>query len=107
MTTNSNLQEIKSDNGKAKLSLVPTQIMYDIARIREYGCNKYPRSGEYGWKLVEVERYIDAMLRHAMQFSEEPTGVDSESGLPHLWHLACNVSFLCELLKEEFNATSK
>ena len=25
---------------------------------------------------------------------KEPDGVDSESGLPHLWHIACNVAFL-------------
>lgn len=22
---------------------------------------------------------------------------DEDSGLPHLWHIACNVAFLCEL----------
>ena len=34
-------------------------------------------------------------------FAENPTGADEESGLPHLWHLACNVAFLCEMYKEE------
>lgn len=26
---------------------------------------------------------------------------DEESGFPHLWHLACNIAFLCELDKEK------
>ena len=37
-----------------------------------------------------------------LAFAENPTGADEESGLPHLWHLACNVAFLCEMYKEEF-----
>lgn len=27
-------------------------------------------------------------------------GKDEDSGLPHLWHIACNVAFLLELDKE-------
>lgn len=27
--------------------------------------------------------------------------LDQESGLPHLWHLACNAAFLIELEGEE------
>ena len=34
-------QKIKADEGKPKLSLVPWQIVYDIARVREYGNQKY------------------------------------------------------------------
>lgn len=56
-------QTIKTDAGKPRLTLVPTQIIRDIATVREYG-------------------------------------VDAESGLPHLHHIACNVAFLCELMKE-------
>lgn len=97
-------QTIKADNGKAKLSLVPTAIIYAIARIREYGNNKYPKGGKDNWKLVEVERYRDALFRHLLLYLENPTGVDEESKLPHLWHIACNVAFLCELEKENFNA---
>lgn len=97
-------QTIKADNGKAKLSLVPTAIIYAIARIREYGNNKYPKGGKDNWKQVEVERYRDALFRHLLLYLEDPTGVDEESKLPHLWHIACNVAFLCELEKENFNA---
>ena len=89
--------DIKADKDKPKLSLVPTEIIRDIARVREYGVSKY--GDNECWRAVEVDRYIDATYRHLLSFVENPTGKDDESGLPHLWHLACNVAFLCELLK--------
>lgn len=88
-------QTIKSDAGKPRLSLVPTQIITDIARIREYGINKY--GAVESWKRVEPERYKDAAYRHWLAYLADPAGVDEESGLPHLWHLACNIAFLCEM----------
>lgn len=94
-----NNQTIKADAGKPKVSLVPTEIVYNIARIREYGNNKYPEGGKDNWKQVEPERYIDAAYRHLLEFLKDPTSCDEESTYPHLWHLACNIAFLCELFK--------
>ena len=93
-------QEAKADSGKAQLTLVPRQILFDVARIREYGNMKYHSPDN--WKNVEPQRYRDAMFRHMCAYLDDPSGVDEESGLPHLWHLACNVAFLCELEKGEF-----
>jgi len=31
----------------------------------------------------------------------DPQAVDKESGFPHLWHMACNIAFLCELERNE------
>lgn len=47
-------------------------------------------------KAEELERYRDALYRHWLAYlgGEER---DAESGLPHLWHLACNVAFLIEM----------
>lgn len=90
-------QEIKSDAGKPKLTLVPRQIIFDIAKIREYGVNKYGSSEN--WRAVDIQRYRDAAFRHFMKYLDDPKGVDEESGLTHLAHLACNVAFLCELEK--------
>lgn len=92
-------QSAKSDAGKPKLTLVPQQIIYDIAKVREYGNEKY--GDPENWRTVEPERYRDAAFRHLLAYLDDPYGVDSESGLPHLWHLACNVAFLCEMEKEE------
>ena len=93
-------QKVKADYGKAKLSLVPRRIIWDIAAIREYGNNKYPEGGPDNWKAVDVQRYRDALYRHFMHYLDNPNGVDEESKFPHLWHLACNVAFLCELEDE-------
>lgn len=88
-------QAAKHDAGKARLSLVPTRIIYDIARIREYSNRKY--GDPENWRTVEPQRYRDAAFRHLLDYITDPKGVDSESGLPHLWHLACNIAFLCEM----------
>lgn len=94
-------QKAKADAGKPKLTLVPREIIYAIARVREYGNAKYPNGGPDNWKLVEPERYRDALFRHLLLYLDDPYGVDAESGLKHLDHIACNVAFLCELEKEE------
>lgn len=90
---------MKFDNGKPKLTLVPTQIITDIARVREYGVKKY--KDPENWKRVEIERYRDAAFRHLIAYVNDPYGVDDESELPHLSHLACNVAFLCEMQHNE------
>lgn len=88
----------KADQGKAPISLVPTRIIWEIAKVRGYGVyEKYPETGRNGWRDISIERIRDAMLRHCLRYIEDPQGVDEESGLPHLSHLATNVAFLCEL----------
>ena len=91
-------QVIKADAGKAQLTLVPRQILFDVAQVREYGLKKYGK--RESWKDVEIQRYRDATFRHFMAYLDDPQGVDAESGLPHLSHLACNIAFLCEMEKE-------
>jgi hypothetical protein len=94
-----NNQEAKADAGKARLTLVPRRIIWDIAAIRMYGNQKY--GDPENWRQVEVSRYRDAAFRHFLAYLDNPDAVDEESGLPHLWHLACNISFLCEMEGKE------
>ena len=88
-------QTAKSDAGKPRLTLVPRKIIFDIARVREYGNLKY--KDPENWRTVAKERYRDAAYRHFMAYLDDPNGTDEESGLPHLSHLACNIAFLCEM----------
>lgn len=92
-------QTIKADAGKRQLRLVPYQICDDIAEVREFGVKKYP--DENSWERVEPRRYLDAFLRHAHAFAEDPHSVDEESGIKHYKHAACNLAFLCKLLKTQ------
>jgi hypothetical protein len=88
-------QTAKADAGKLKLTLVPQQIIKDIARVRMFGCEKY--HDPENWKRVEKQRYRESSYRHFLAYLDNPQGVDEESGLPHLAHLACNIAFLCEM----------
>lgn len=85
-------QSIKSDEGKIRPTLVPTEMIRAVAVIREYGVKKY--GDKENWKRVEKERYRDALYRHWLAYLDDPTSKDEESGYPHLWHLACNAAFL-------------
>ena len=75
----------KDDMGKAKLSLVPVQIIRDIAVVREYGTEKYHDPDN--WKKVELQRYIDAFYRHWLSFIEDNNSKDAESGIEHYKHI--------------------
>lgn len=94
MATNN--QAIQSDDGKPQLTLSPLYILTSNARVREYAITKYGRDGIEAWHSISTERLQNALMRHLVAYIEDPNGVDEESGLPHLWHVGINVTFLIE-----------
>lgn len=92
-------QQAKADSGKPILSLVPKEIIYEIEKVRSFGVKKYKDPDN--WKNVEIERYHQALLRHTMAIWNDIYARDKESGLLHLSHIACNVAFLLEMMKDE------
>lgn len=92
------IHEAKADKGKLEISLVPTQIIKDIAQVRMYGIKKY--NDPDNWKNVAIERYTNALLRHTLEFMKDIKSKDSESGIEHYKHMACNMAFICEMLGE-------
>lgn len=89
----------KFDGGKVRLDLLPWDSLTAVAEVLTFGANKYE---EDGWKNVPnaYKRYTAAQLRHhaAAELGEE---VDTESGLPHLAHEACNALFRLHFYLEE------
>lgn len=93
------MPKYKDTAGKPKLSLVPPQIIFDVAEVREYGNAKYPDGGKDNWKKVDIDDYKDALLRHTMKYLQDPKSKDEESGIEHYKHMACNMAFICEMEK--------
>lgn len=66
-----------------------------VAAVRMHGVKTY--TDPENWRQVSHERYRDALYRHWLAYLDNPNAVDDESGLPHLWHMACNIMFLIEM----------
>lgn len=93
-----NPQTAKADSGKPRPSLVPKQIIYSIEKVREFGTAKYKDPDN--WKNVDIDRFWQATLRHALTAWNDPYAKDEESGLLAIEHIACNVAFILELMAE-------
>ena len=93
-TTANVSQSAKADAGKPRPTLVPCSLIHAVTAIREYGTQKY--HDPENWRKVDVQRYRDALYRHWLAYLDGEK-CDKESGLPHLWHLACNAAFLIEM----------
>lgn len=87
-------QQAKADQGKPCPSLCPVSLIEAVTAVRMYGTEKY--GDPDNWKMVEPQRYRDALYRHWLAYLKGEK-YDQESGLPHLWHLACNAAFLIEM----------
>lgn len=89
-------QSLKADGGKLRPSLFPWKAINPVLRVLEFGAKKY---AAHSWRGVEPDRYVDALQRHVVEWSERLRAegilcLDKESGLPTLAHLACNALFL-------------
>lgn len=91
-------QQAKADAGKPRPTLVPVSLIEAVTAVRMYGNEKY--HDPENWRQVEPQRYQDALYRHWLSYLKGEK-CDPESGLPHLWHLACNAAFLIEMEGKE------
>ena len=92
---------LKYDKGKLLMTLVQPSFVRGVAEVLTFGANKYKPNS---WQTVEdaKRRYEDALYRHWLAYLDGEQ-VDSESGLEHLKHLACNAMFLLHLNKTKGN----
>jgi hypothetical protein len=88
----------KDDKHKTSISLVPGEVIEEIARVMEFGSRKY---SPHGWREgMDHSRLIDAALRHIYRYMR---GVDKdeESGHSHISHAATNLMFLVYYLQHD------
>lgn len=88
----------KDDKGKpmAGVLLDFSRALQTVVDVGTYGAKKYTR---LGWATVPEgsQRYLDAMMRHLLAMDVDPDGLDPETGLPHLAHIAWNALAVLEL----------
>jgi len=91
----------KYDIGKVRWDLLHWDTIEGEAKVLTYGAVKYDPDN---WKLVlrgpgGRRRYFSAMMRHLYASMRkgviDPTILDPESGLPHVYHARCCLMFLC------------
>lgn len=79
------------NKGKPRIGLIPPEILEALGAVLGFGAEKY---GENNWKKgLTDEECLSSCLRHITQLMKGER-LDSESGLHHAAHAACNLAFL-------------
>ena len=88
----------KDDKAKpmAGVLLEFSRALQTVVDVGTYGAKKYTRTG---WATVPEgsQRYTDALVRHLLAMDVDQDGLDKETGLPHLAHVAWNALAVLEL----------
>ena len=83
----------KHDGNKEKLSLISSEALKQLARVMEYGMEKYGRDN---WRQgFKWSRLFDAAQRHLLAYNNGERK-DPETNLSHLAHAMANISMLIE-----------
>jgi len=88
---------LRFNNGKIDLTQCPETIIYAIAatfmKNSDKHGGKYPN---FNWRRgMDHSKPMACLMRHMMSY-QAGEDLDPESGLPHLWHAACNLAMLIE-----------
>ncbi len=84
------------DKDKAPLDLLPTEPLLGVAMVLAFGATKYGRNNWLGGMVWS--RVLGSLLRHIFKFMAGED-LDSESGLPHVDHIATNALFLSQYFR--------
>lgn len=95
------IEGVKHDRGKARIELVPPELIFAVASILTFGATKYT---DRNWELgMSWGRVFGALMRHLWAWwgGKGPTtksflfgALDAETGMSHLWHAGCCITFL-------------
>jgi len=89
---------LKYDQGKLQLDLIPRAALDQIAKVLGFGKEKY---AAHNWrKGIVYSRLIAAALRHITAYNDGED-LDPESGLSHVAHALCCLSFLSTFIAEK------
>jgi hypothetical protein len=96
-TTTNNVNAVKHDAGKPRMSLLLTPGGVEVARALTYGAGKYSPFNYRNGDGLDHSRLADAALRHIAAYLAGED-LDPESGLPHLAHAGASINMLLDLI---------
>jgi hypothetical protein len=81
----------KFDNGKPRVTLIPSEATLEMAKAFTYGANKY---ADHNFKKgIKYSRLADAAFRHLLAFVDGED-IDPESKNSHLGHALASIAML-------------
>lgn len=85
-------QAQRFNDGKLRVDLIEPGFIMAIAQVLTYGANKYSANN---WKTGTglTDEQIDGSLERHFWATKSGEIYDKESGLPHLYHVGCNLMF--------------
>ena len=84
----------KNDTNKNRLELIEPCFIEGLGAVLTFGADKYMA---FNWQKAgspeDLLRIKGALMRHELAYAKGEK-VDPETGLSHLYHMACNLMFL-------------
>jgi len=92
------LGAVRFDQGKPRMDLLDPTFLEGVAAVLTMGAEKYSPNN---WKKgFNYSRMSSSLFRHLTAWMKGED-VDSESGLPHMHHIACNCMFIDWMMKNK------
>ena len=90
------MDALRYNQGKPRFDLIPSDPLEDIARVLTMGADKYEKDN---WrKGMPWSQCTASLMRHMNAFNRGED-LDTESGLPHMAHVAVNAMFILEFMR--------
>jgi hypothetical protein len=87
---------LKKDSEKSRVDLIDAEFLEGLGDVLRFGANKYTA---HNWRSgIRFSRLLGAIFRHLVALLKGED-IDKESGLGHVFHLACSCMFLSWHLK--------
>lgn len=91
--TKSETEAVRHNQDKLRVDLIPTELIEEVAKVFTFGAKKYSPNNWKGFTKEQQDEILGSLLRHILEY-QKGNKLDSESGLHHLAHAACNIAFI-------------
>lgn len=84
---------VRYNQGKLRVDLIPPKFLEEVAKVLTFGAAKYSANNWKNFTAEQQSEILGSLLRHILEY-QKGNKLDSESGLHHLAHAACNIAFI-------------